>query len=110
MSADNANGPERPKPPRGGFLPLALAAGLVFLYLVGLSMLPVIGPMGPHNVPLATVILYWGLFVGFVALAVVLAVWRKTSRTGTGMLIAFGIWILLGGEVCVGVLVQMRQA
>lgn len=91
-------------------MPGGAALGLVFLYIAGASMLPVIGPMGPNNAPPWVEVLYWGLFVGFLVLAVALAVWRKTSKTGAGMLIAFGIWILLGGEVCVGVLVQMRQA
>lgn len=98
------------KPARGGFLPLSLGLGLVFLYVVGLSMLPALGPRGPYGAPLGLAITFWGLFVGYLVLAVVLAIWRKTSLTGAGMLIAFGIWLLLGGELCVGVLVQVRQA
>ncbi|MGT2461974.1 hypothetical protein [Sinomonas atrocyanea] len=101
---------EEPKPARGGFLPLSLGLGLVFLYLVGLSMLPALGPRGPYGAPLGLAITFWSLFVGYLVLAVALAIWRKTSLTGAGMLIAFGIWLLLGGELCVGVLVQMRQA
>ena len=101
---------EESKPARGGFLPLALGLGLVFLYVVGFSMLPAVGPRGPYGAPLGLAITFWGLFVGYLVLAVVLAVWRKTSLTGAGMLIAFGIWLLLGGELRVGVLVQMGQA
>ncbi|GAB2732252.1 hypothetical protein [Sinomonas soli] len=111
--------PDPPPPPpgeeartsaRGGFLPLSLGLGIVYLYAVGLSMLPAIGPRGPYGAPLGLAITFWGLFVGYLVLAVVLAVRRRTSLTGAGMLIAFGIWLLLGGELCVGVLVQMRQA
>ncbi|MDQ4491601.1 hypothetical protein RBS60_15470 [Sinomonas sp. ASV486] len=91
-------------------MPAAAALGLIFLYVVGLSMLPAIGPRGPYSAPVSVEVTYWSIFIAYLVLAVVLAVLRRTSRTGSGLLIAFGIWLLLGGEVCVGVLVQMRQA
>ncbi|GAB3277209.1 hypothetical protein GCM10027449_16720 [Sinomonas notoginsengisoli] len=91
-------------------MPIAVALGLIFLYVVGLSMLPAIGPGGPYGAPVSVEVTYWSIFIGYLVLAVVLAVRRRTSRTGAGLLMAFGIWLLVGGEVCVGVLFQMRQA
>jgi hypothetical protein len=81
----------------------------VFLYLAGLSMLPAIGPRGPYGAPPGLTIAYWTVFICYPVLAIVLAVRRRWSLTGAGMLVAFGIWLLLGGEVCVGVLFQMGQ-
>lgn len=91
-------------------MPVAAGLGLIFLYVVGLSMIPALGPMGPYGAPASVGITYWSIFIAYLVIAVVLAVRRRTSRTGAGLLIAFGIWLLVGGEVCVGVLFQMRQA
>ena len=44
---------------------------------------------------------------GYLAIAIILAVWPPTSRWGAGLLIGLGIFTLLGGGVCVGALVQM---
>lgn len=91
-------------------MPAAAALGLILLYVVGLTMLPAIGPRGPYGAPVSVEVTYWSIFIAYLVIAVLLAVLRRTSRTGSGMLVAFGIWLLLGGEVCVGVLFQMRQA
>mgnify|MGYP006170584539 CR=1 FL=1 len=44
---------------------------------------------------------------GYLAIAIILAVWPPTSRWGAGLLIGLGIFTLLGGGVCVGALAQM---
>ena len=44
----------------------------------------------------------------YLVVAIVLAVRPRTSRLGAGLLIGLGIFILLGGGVCVMALSQMR--
>jgi hypothetical protein len=39
--------------------------------------------------------------------AILLAVRRRTSRFGAGLLIGLGIFVLFGGGLCVGALSQM---
>jgi len=45
----------------------------------------------------------------YLAVAVVLAVRPPTSRLGAGLLIGLGVFTLLGGGICVGILAQMRS-
>ena len=45
----------------------------------------------------------------YLATAIVLAVRPRTSRLGAGLLIGLGIFILLGGGICVMALSQMSS-
>ena len=92
---------------------------------------PALGPMG-FGILLGTTALYAFYFVvpivfgglyatrfltgpsafvpiaGYLAIAIMLAVWPPTSRWGAGLLIGLGIFTLLGGGICVGNLAQIR--
>lgn len=45
----------------------------------------------------------------YLAIAGALAIWPRTSRLGAGLLIGLGIFILLGGGICVMALSQMSS-
>ena len=86
---------------------------------------PALGPMGLGILLGATALYVFYLFalssmhflagpaalipIGvYLLVAVVLAVRPRTSRLGAGLLIGMGIFTLLGGGICVGLLAQMR--
>ena len=100
---ENAQGSE----PRGGSLGLGAVVGAAALYAVY-----VLGTMaqGPYAwsasilavpAPFIPIILY-------LAVAIVLAVRRRTALWGAGLLIGLGAFVLLGGGLCIGFLVQAR--
>ena len=117
MSKDNPDFPKLPPPergsgpskePRGGNLGLGILVGALALYVVYVGS--VIGANGPYTarpglagpsafIPIA----------GYLAIAILLAVWPPTSRWGAGLLIGLGIFTLLGGGICVMALSQMSS-
>lgn len=115
MSDETPEGPLQPprrddaqdNEPRGGSLGLGAVVGAVALYAVY-----VLGTMaqGPYAwsasvlavpAPFIPIILY-------LAVAIVLAVRRRTALWGAGLLIGLGAFVLLGGGLCIGFLVQVR--
>lgn len=98
---------EQDTEPRGGSLGIGAVVGAVVLYAVY-----VLGTMaqGPYAwstsflavpVPFIPIILY-------LAVAIAFAVRRRTSLWGAGLLIGLGAFILLGGGLCISLLVQVR--
>ncbi|ASN53061.1 hypothetical protein [Sinomonas sp. R1AF57] len=99
-------GPGPEKRDRGGFLPIGLAVGLAFLYLVGIVYIaPRAIPRQNSIAPLTENVLLWAPLVLYAVVAVVLTLVRRTSMTGAGLLIALGVWLLLGGELCISAMV-----
>ncbi|WP_413248777.1 hypothetical protein [Sinomonas flava] len=99
-------GPLAEKPERGGSLPIGMGIGLLFLYLLGfLYIAPQAFPRQNSAAPLMENLLLWAPLVLYAVLAVVLTLVRRTSMTGAGLLIALGVWLLLGGELCISVMV-----
>ncbi|WP_369045453.1 hypothetical protein [Sinomonas sp. P10A9] len=101
-------------PDRGGSMLLALTLGLLGLYIFGIALVGGRAVM-PYQytgspVPLWLSLGFWVPLVVYVALAVFLATRRRTSLTGAGMLIAFGVWVLLGGELCITAMFRMPSA
>ncbi|GAA2199490.1 hypothetical protein [Sinomonas flava] len=97
-------GPE--KRDRGGFLPIGLAVGLAFLYLMGIFYIaPRAIPRLNADAPLVDNVLMWAPLALYAVAAVVLTLVRRTSMTGAGLLIALGVWLLLGGELCISAMV-----
>ncbi|TPV51491.1 hypothetical protein FJ661_08315 [Pseudarthrobacter phenanthrenivorans] len=98
-------GPQQPA--SGGSIGAGVLLGAFALYALYVSAtIPTGGPtMWPAS--------YLGGAVAFVpvaaylAIAIVLAVMKKTSRFGAGMLIGLGIFLLLGGGLCIGSLAQL---
>ncbi|MDV8148708.1 hypothetical protein [Arthrobacter sp. B10-11] len=122
MSEDNPDVPRNPRPPQpppppadghgtpqepaGGSMALGAVLGALVLYVVYVGSLMAAGPYA------------WGSFglgglAGFIPIviyllvAILLAVRRRTSRFGAGLLIGLGIFVLFGGGLCVGALTQM---
>ena len=93
---------EKEDPPEPGLGPMGWgilvgAVGLYIFYFFALSSMHFLA--GPAAlIPIGVYLL----------VAVVLAVRPRTSRLGAGLLIGLGIFTLLGGGICVGILAQMR--
>ncbi|KIS25755.1 hypothetical protein TV39_19910 [Arthrobacter sp. SPG23] len=115
MSEDNPDVPRNPPPhpggtpqqPKGGSIGLGVLLGALALYAVYLgATIPLGGPtMWPSGFLGGTaaflpIILY-------LLVSVLLALRRRTSRFGAGLLIGLGMFTLLGGGLCVGALAQM---
>ncbi|MDQ0146256.1 MULTISPECIES: hypothetical protein [Pseudarthrobacter] len=111
MSEETPGGqPPLPPPdiqPRGGSLGLGALVGAVVLYAVY-----VLGTMaqGPYawSVTFLAVPAAFIPIVLYLAVAIVLAVRRRTSLWGAGLLIGLGAFVLLGGGLCISFLVQVR--
>ena len=102
MSKDNPpRRQEEEEPPEPGLGPMG------FGILLGTTALYALYIAGPPSLHILTGPSAFIPVVGYLAIAVVLAVWPPTSRWGAGLLIGLGIFILLGGGVCVGALAQM---
>jgi hypothetical protein len=80
--------------------------GLPLLYLIGFLYIgPQAIPRQNSIAPLTENVLLWAPLVLYAVLAVVLTLVRRTSMTGAGLLIALGVWLLLGGELCIGAMI-----
>lgn len=101
--------PHRPgqqREPRRGYLGPGLSFGALALYI--LYLWATVGIGAPNSWPnsiLAGPAAFVPIAV-YLGLAIVLAVRPGTARTGAGMLIGLGIFLLLGGGLCVGALAQ----
>lgn len=119
MSEDNPDVPPNPPPhqspppkhgtppePAGGSMALGVVLGALVLYVVYVGSLMAVGPYALGSFGLGGL----GAFIPIVLyllVAILLAIRRRTSRFGAGLLIGLGIFVLLGGGLCVGALTQM---
>ena len=100
--------PGQQREPRRGYLGPGLSFGALALYInylwqkMGVGA-PNSGPASLRPAPAAFVPI--AVYLG---LGIALAVRPGTARTGAGMLIGLGIFLLLGGGLCVGALAQTR--
>jgi hypothetical protein len=86
-------------PPRmsgAGLLWLGILAGFGVLFVVYLLIIFLIGPSWASA--LAPIVV-------FLIVAIVLAVRRRTRMFGSGLLIGLGVWALLGGGLCIPLLI-----
>lgn len=117
MSEDNPDVPRNPPPPsreeepppepRRGSMVLGILLGAVALYALYFGTTAGIAPDEGYKTFLAGPAAFIPI-AAYLAVAVVLAVRPRTSRLGAGLLIGLGIFILLGGGICVMALSQMR--
>jgi hypothetical protein len=105
VSADGPAGPPGPPPPPpatpprqggGGFLALGIVAGFVVLFAVYLALVFLAGPSwAAAFTPIAVILV----------IAIVLTVRPRTRMFGAGLLIGIGAWALLGGGLCIPLLI-----
>ena len=98
---------EPPPEPRRGSMVLGILLGTVALYALYFGTTAGIAPDEGYKTFLAGPGAFIPIAV-YLAIAIVLAVRPRTSRLGAGLLMGLGIFTLLGGGVCVGILAQMR--
>jgi hypothetical protein len=106
MSAGGPEGPPPPyqpptgPPPRpgggGAMLAVGIILGFVVLFAVYLLLVLYAGPSW---------IAAFAPVVVFLAVGIVLAVRPRTRMLGAGLLIGLGAWALLGGGLCVPLLI-----
>ncbi|MCU1515641.1 MAG: hypothetical protein JWQ75_362 [Pseudarthrobacter sp.] len=118
MSEDNNDVPWSPLPPQGheepppeprrGSITLGILLGAVALYALYFGTTAGIAPDEGYKTFLAgpAALIPIGVYL---AVAGVLAVRPRTARWGAGLLIGLGIFILVGGGICVIALSQMRN-
>jgi len=104
MSKDNQPPQEDEEEPEPALGPMGfgILLGTAALYAIYIGVPIAFG--GPASMPFLTGPSAFIPIAGYLAIAIVLAVWPPTSRWGAGLLIGLGIFTLLGGGVCVGTL------
>ena len=102
--------PHQGKPPkegRDGLLGRGFTLGTFALYLLYISAtIPIGGPTMWNASYLSGATAFIPIAVYLVA-AILLAVRQQTSRFGAGMLIGLGVFLMLGGGLCIGSLAQL---
>jgi hypothetical protein len=99
-------GEPQPGEPKIGSVGAGVLVGGFALYALYISAtLPLGGPTMWSSSYLRGALAFVPLAY-YLLMAILLAVRRRTSGLGAGLLIGFGIFILLGGGLCVGALVQ----
>ncbi|MBE4719012.1 hypothetical protein [Pseudarthrobacter sp. AB1] len=99
---------EEPSPePRRGSMVLGILLGAVALYALYFGTTAGIAPDEGYKTFLAGPAAFIPIAV-YLLVAIVLAVRPRTSRLGAGLLIGLGVFILVGGGICVMALSQMR--
>ena len=86
----------RRPPGGGGFLALGIFAAYGVLFLVYLAVIYFVGPSWVSA---------FGPVALFIVVAIVLTVRPRTRMFGTGLLIGLGVWVLLGGGLCIPLLI-----
>lgn len=96
-----------PKPKRGSMV-LGILLGATALYALYFGTTAGIAPDEGYKTDLAgpAALIPIGVYL---AVAGALAIWPRTSRWGAGLLFGLGIFILLGGGICVMALSQMSS-
>lgn len=104
MSGGNRSSQEEGEPPEPALGPMGFGIlfGTTALYAIYLGVPIAFG--GPASMPFLTGPSAFVPIAGYLAIAILLAVWPPTSRWGAGLLIGLGIFTLLGGGLCVGAL------
>jgi hypothetical protein len=104
MRDDNQPPPEEQEPPEPALGPMGfgILLGATALYAIYVGVPIAFG--GPASMPFLTGPSAFIPVAVYLLVAIVLAVQPRTSRWGAGLLIALGIFTLLGGGVCVGTL------
>ena len=99
---------EPPPEPRRGSMMLGFLHGAVALYALYFGTTAGIAPDEGYKTFLAgpAALIPIGVYL---AIAGALAIWPRTSRWGAGLLFGLGIFILLGGGICVMALSQMSS-
>ncbi|MET3176621.1 UNVERIFIED_ORG: peptidoglycan/LPS O-acetylase OafA/YrhL [Arthrobacter sp. UYCu721] len=99
---------EPPPEPRRGSIALGILLGTVALYALYFGTTAGIAPDEGYKTFLAgpAALIPIGAYL---AIAGALAIRSRTSRWGAGLLIGLGIFILLGGGICVMALSQMSR-
>jgi hypothetical protein len=106
MSKDNSRQEEEEPPePALGPMGFGILFGTTALYAIYVGVPIAFG--GPASLRFLTGPSAFIPVAVYLLVAIVLAVRPRTSRWGAGLLIGLGIFILLGGGVCVGALAQM---
>lgn len=118
MSEDNPDVPRNPPPPphheepppepRRGSMTLGILLGAVALYALYFGTTAGIAPDEGYKTFLAGPAVFIPIGV-YLAVAGALAIWTRTSRLGAGLLIGLGVFILVGGGICVMALSQMSS-
>jgi hypothetical protein len=98
---------EPPSEPKRGFMWLGILVGAPALYALYFGTTRGIAPDEGYKTFLAGPAVFIPIAV-YLAVAILLAVRPRTSQLGAGLLIGLGIFILLGGGICVMFLAQMR--
>jgi hypothetical protein len=103
MREDNPPRQEEEEPePALGPMGFGILFGTTALYAIYIGVPIAFG--GPASMRFLTGPSAFIPIAGYLAIAIMLAVWPPTSRWGAGLLIGLGIFTLLGGGVCVGTL------
>ncbi|MBP1134377.1 hypothetical protein JOE31_000609 [Arthrobacter sp. PvP023] len=92
--------------PAGGSMALGIVLGAVALYVVYVGSLMAVGPYAWGSFGLGGLAAFIPIIL-YLLVSVLLALRRRTSRFGAGLLIGLGMFTLLGGGLCVGSLAQM---
>lgn len=118
MSEDNSDVPRNPPPPpedeeppaepRRGSMVLGILLGAPALYALYFGTTTGIAPDEGYKTFLAGPAAFIPIAV-YLVVAILLAVRPRTSRFGAGLLIGLGVFILLGGGICVMALSQMSS-
>lgn len=91
-----------PSPRAGGSVLLGIVVGVVFIGgCVGLAFLLA------SSVPALSGVLFWAPAVACLIAGIVLAVLPRTTRFGAGLLIGFGISLLVSAGVCVALITRI---
>jgi peptidoglycan/LPS O-acetylase OafA/YrhL len=100
---------EEPAPePRRGSMVLGILVGAVALYALYFGTTAGIAPDEGYKTFLAGPAVFIPIGA-YLAVAGALAIRTRTSRLGAGLLIGLGIFILVGGGICVMALSQMSR-
>lgn len=85
---------------------LGVVLGALVLYVVYVGSLMAVGPYALGSFGLGGLAAFLPIIL-YLLVSVLLALRRRTSRFGAGLLIGLGMFTLLGGGLCVGALAQM---
>ena len=101
--------PPRPRP-RGGSIWLGLLVGVVaigaFIFIGPLIVNALYASLRAEFLGMLG-FLFWVPPIAYLAGSIVLAAREETSQFGAGLLLAIGIWILLGAGICFAIVTQL---
>lgn len=92
--------PGPPRPRKGGSLTLGILLGVLMLLALYFVAFLLTGP-SPNGFRAFGGAAVWLPLVLYLLAAVVLTLRPATSRFGAGLLIGTGVWLLIGGAMCI---------